>query len=224
MTTGHSGIEVRPLAASDCDAVCELVRENATRFSDAGLAMLPKDAGEFARWVPKSLDASSVQSLKVVYGIFVRERSESGLAGFVGVETLNRFRGTGVWYGLGREVQGRGLAKTGVLAAMSDFSTRAKAQGLGAFKSWVLHVMSKNTRSLHLAESLGFEREELLDYTRSVSARGGVRFSGFSMERTGASLAAEASARIRAFSMGAAMSMPAAANDSEVTPRRRLRA
>jgi hypothetical protein len=108
---------------------------------------------------------------------------------------------------------------------MAGFSGRAKAQGLGAFKSWVLHVMSRNARSLGLAESLGFEREELLDYTRSVATRGGTRFSGFSMERTGASLAAEAEARIRAFSMGAGMPMPAASNDSDVAPRcRRLRA
>jgi len=225
-------MHIRPLTKNDSAAFCVLSQGNATRFRNAGLARLPNNDGEFLRWLPASLSLAlepATHDYKVIYGIFTHE-SDSGvigaerLAGFVGVETVSRFHGVGVWYGLDRKFQGTGMAKTGVLAAMADFASQVESLGLFTAKRWVIHVLKKNILSTRLAASIGFEREEVLDYTRSLSTRGGQRFDGFSLVRTGASIKAEADARIQAIAMKATMKSSSLPHSIKTESARRLRA
>ena len=223
----HDSITVRPLNEADVEAFCAMTQDNQPRFKDAGLASLPTNLDEYTRWLSDCAAPSPAsQTLKLIYGIFASSDGEENLAGFVGVESLCRFRGAGVWYGLSREFHGKGIAKTGVLCAMADFAERSKRLGLSPPPRWVLHALKRNVSSQNLATSIGFKRDEMLDYTRSSSSRGGQRFDGFMLKRSGVSLREEAAARVKALAMDAVMPMPAASNDAthKPTARRRLRA
>jgi RimJ/RimL family protein N-acetyltransferase len=186
--------------------------------------MLPSSQVEFDRWIGATSPAEAArESLKVVYGVWLRSGASMSLAGFVGVEALQRFHGAGLWYGLDRTQQGRGTAKTGALLAMADFSERCSASGMRRPPRWVLHALPRNERSCGLATSLGFRRDEMLDYTRSMSSRGGQRFHGFMLARSAAQLAAEAQARLSAGAMRQVLTSKMASNEPVVT-KARLRA
>ncbi|MFK4705738.1 RimJ/RimL family protein N-acetyltransferase [Roseateles asaccharophilus] len=200
MTTPAQLAFVRPLAAIDAAAMLRLVETNAKRFSAGGLAMLPTAPDAFDTWI-SAQGRGPAASFKVVYGLWIDHGDQDALVGFVGIETLHRFSGAGVWYGVDKSIQGRGLAKTGVLLAMADFSSRAFESGLASAGRWILHVHKSNERSAALGASLGFQRDELLDYTRQTSTRGGQRFLGFFNDRSASSIAAEANSRQMASAM-----------------------
>ena len=216
----HNAIDIRPLAEADSDSFCSLIEDNKSRFSDAGLAALPTTSVEYIRWLSECAAPSlASQTLKLIYGVLVVERGSESMAGFVGVESLNRFRGAGVWYGLGRQFHGKGIAKTAVMSAMADFTERSKRLGLSPPPRWVLHALKRNFKSQNLAASIGFKRDEMLDYTRTgLSSLGGQRFDGFVLQRSGVSLREEATARQKAVVMAASMPMPAAVNDPFAKP------
>lgn len=109
-----------------------------------------------------------------------------------------------------------------MLLAICDFSERNVEAGLKRPPRWVLHALPRNERSCALARSLGFEREDLLDYTRSTSSRGGQRFQGFLLRRPVPELRAEAHSRLAAAAMQATLANVEASNDAR--PPRRLRA
>lgn len=197
-------LSVRPLTAADAPAFVGMVQSSANRFKEAGLASLPETADAFGRFI-ESNDGAPTRpgESRVVFGIFVPHddgaaREPARLVGFIGIQTLHRFQGAGVWYGLEKSSCGSGLAKTAALLSMADFADRLKRAGQRLPARWVAHIKASNSQSQALAQSLGFERDELLDYTRSTSSRGGTRFQGFWMERSAQSLAAEASRRVAA--------------------------
>lgn len=224
MTPVMPTLSIRPLESGDFAAFAALNESNARRLADGGLAMLPASQGEFDRWVGATPPAGTArESLKVVYGAWVRSDGAELLVGFVGVETLQRFHGAGLWYGLDRAHQGRGIAKTAALLAMADFSERCTTAGLQQPPRWVLHALPRNARSCGLASSLGFRRDEMLDYTRSMSSRGGQRFQGFMLTRSATQLAAEAQARLAAGAMHQVLSSKKASNEPMLT-KARLRA
>lgn len=216
-------VSVLPLAPRDYQAFAALMDVNMKRFADSGLALLPQTQSSFDAWIGDTSPATSQQeSLKVVFGSWVNVDGVERLAGFVGVETVHRFHGAGVWYGTDKSLQGRGLTKTSVLLAICEFAERAAEAGMKQPPRWVLHALPRNERSCALAQSIGFERDEMLDYTRSTSSRGGQRFNGFLLSRPVAQLRAEASSRLAVASMHAALAGAEASND--VRPSRRLRA
>jgi RimJ/RimL family protein N-acetyltransferase len=217
---GHSGaVSVRPLALGDYEAFSGLMGANAKRFADSGLALLPQTQASFASWIRADNPAASRQeSLKVVFGAWVSVDGVERLAGFVGVETVHRFHGAGVWYGTDKALQGQGLTKTAVLLAMCDFAERAAAAGMKRPPRWVLHALPRNARSCGLAESIAFQRDETLDYMRY----GGQRFHGFLLSRPVSQLRTEVSSRLAAAAMHATLVETEASNDAR--PSRRLRA
>lgn len=219
--TGPSpAASVRPLCLADDGATLHVIGENSQRFAAGGLACLPSSTADFSKWIAAPRDPGKAQ--KVVYGIWTGEADHQALVGFVGIETLNRFAGAGLWYGIDRSAQGRGLAKTGILLAMADFSSRAVEAGLAPASRWILHVHKSNPRSAALGASLGFQRDELLDYTRQTSTRGGQRFQGYFNERSASSIAAEANARQAAALILAQISDMRVSHSSSSPQRRRL--
>tara|TARA_B100001105_G_scaffold246271_1_gene229819 strand:+ start:569 stop:1258 length:690 start_codon:yes stop_codon:yes gene_type:complete len=221
---GHPlSVAVRPLAPRDYAAFSALMDVNAKRFAESGLALLPQTQSTFNTWIGAGGASPTHQdSLKVVFGSWVRLDGAERLAGFVGVETVQRFHGAGVWYGTDKSLQGRGLTKTAVLLAICDFAERTAEAGLKPPPRWVLHALPKNERSCALAQSIGFERDDMLDYTRSTSSRGGPRFNGFLLSRPVPELRAEARSRLAAAAMQATLASVEASNDAR--PARRLRA
>ncbi|MEJ6002750.1 GNAT family N-acetyltransferase [Paucibacter soli] len=216
-------MSIRPLELADAEALLRLVARNEKRFAAGGLAMLPSSTESFKSWIQQT-SGMRPQSLKVVYGLWVQSDAGFKLAGFVGIETLNSFSGSGVWYGIDIDHQGRGLAKTGALLAMVDFEARAAAAGFARIVRWVLHVHKSNERSARLGAQLGFQRDEILDYTRRLSLRGGQKFQGYLSTRTAKSMAEEAQARVLQMTMQATARTTLASNDDQVKPRRRLSA
>lgn len=220
----HDLISARPLAECDAAAFCSMSEDNRARFKDAGLSSIPTASDEYMQWLSGCASPSPAsQTLKLIYGIFVSKNGVERLAGFAGVESLNRFRGAGVWYGLSREFHGKGIAKTGVLSAMADYTERSKRLGLSQPPRWVLHALKRNSSSQNLATSLGFKRDEMLDFTRSSSSRGGQRFDGFMLKRSGTSLREEATARLSALAMGVVIPTQSASNEDQVKPTARRR-
>ena len=213
-------VAVRPLTPRDYAAFSALMDVNSKRFAESGLALLPETQSTFDTWIDAgSASPTQQDSLKVVFGSWVRVDGVERLAGFVGVETVHRFHGAGVWYGTDKSLQGRGLTKTAVLLAICNFAERAAEAGMKPPPRWVLHALPRNERSCALAQSIGFERDDMLDYTRSTSSRGGPRFNGFLLSRPLAQLHAEASARLAAASMHAALTGANASDDARPTRR-----
>lgn len=85
---------------------------NAKRFAESGLALLPQTQSTFDTWIGAgSASPTHQDSLKVVFGSWVRLDGVERLAGFVGVESVQRFHGAGVWYGTDKSLQGRASPK-----------------------------------------------------------------------------------------------------------------
>jgi RimJ/RimL family protein N-acetyltransferase len=168
---------------------------------------------------------ASSPALKTISGVFVLNEGRRGaerLVGFIGIEEVAKFGAPCIWYGFDKAARGLGLAKTGVMAAMADFAEFALERGRPSPSHWVLHTLKRNVSSARLAASLGFGRDEQHDYVRSRSARGGQRFDGYSLIRSGASLRSESNARLAGLEMSSIMARVSAPAPS--SPLAKLRA
>lgn len=205
MLSRGAPLAARPLELVDFPLYQALVLANAKRFKDAGLAQLPETVDRFERWLAPVSTVSAPAALRTVYGVWRQAGKKECLIGFVGTETVHRFKGTGLWYGLDVGFQGQGLAKTAVLLSMADFSGRTSSVDMSVSPRWVLHVHRRNMRSARLANSLGFARDEMLDYTRT-SGRGGIKFEGYLLSRATHHMSMEACARLTELAMTDALS------------------
>lgn len=195
-------LSIRPLVATDSDALLALITPLRDSLVASGFTYLPTTASESAAFIGEA-DSAPGQA-KSVYGVF-ESSPQTRLVGFVGMETLNRFSGVGVWYAMAPDHRRRGQAKTAVMTAMADFAERLVAAGHPVQQQYVVHTLRSNAKSSGLAISIGFEREVMIDYTRSTSSRGGRRFEGYAMSCTAVDLRNQLDARLMQQAMQAGM-------------------
>lgn len=185
-------LAIRLLEASDAQAVVDFSVANRTRLHAGALVNFPQYIDEHARWI--GAQAGSLDDGiggRLIQGVFASDR----LVGIVGIDRLQRFHGAGIWYVVSQDCQGRGIAKTAVLQAMTAYCVALRERGQKLPPRWVLHALPANARSLQLAESLGFERDDMLDYTRASSRGAGRRLLGHVLECAHAELEARLQAR-----------------------------
>lgn len=166
-------VQVRPFVPDDVEPVLALIARNRERFHQHGLNRLPQVAADFDGWTRSVLPRN-----ERMLGLFEQDRC----VGFVGVLTVQVGRmpvpGIGLWYGLDRACEGRGLATEGVRQALRWY---AALLGPDVPPLAMVHCRIPNRRSARLAQRLGMQRDPSIDYIRHDGGRSAPRMIGFSM-------------------------------------------
>ncbi len=146
------GVEIRPVAEGDAEALDQLVaanRERLARFMPWAADQTLESTREFIRGaIRQRAEDDGFQGVLVVDGTI------AGTAGFHRIDRLDSATSIGYW--LGAEYERRGLMTDAVRALVEH-----------AFEEWGLHrvelrIAPDNARSRALAARLGFEQEGLL--------------------------------------------------------------
>ncbi|MFF7203227.1 GNAT family N-acetyltransferase [Streptomyces sp. NPDC008141] len=148
MPTMPSRIELRPLALSDQEEFCTLVRASSELHQP--WMQLPATAEDFRVWMRRFEDGTNL-------GFLIRVRETGAAAGMVNINSIirGRYQGASLGYAAFAPSAGHGYMTEGLTATLRHAFTDLRLHRLEA------NIQPANTASLAVVRRLGFRYEGL---------------------------------------------------------------
>jgi ribosomal-protein-serine acetyltransferase len=152
---------LRPVAAADAEAIYALVAADRERLAE----WMPWAAEQTLAGTHEFVAESSAQQAREdgFQAVLVRDGEVAGVAGFHGIDRINRATTLGYW--LASPHQGEGLMTAAVRALIEH------AFGVWRLHRITIHAAVANRRSRAIPERLGFSEEGVMRESQLVGGR-----------------------------------------------------